>query len=169
MPELEFAAHERFCIEYVWDLDPGAAIIRTQHYKRQHWDGGEVVEEIPLEPFNKRDINYAAKIARRLLRYADVSDRIEELIDEKKLHTKVQHEQITARLLKIAEYEPKAEPTHSEVLSAVEKLAKHVLYYEDSDKGKMKTFAEAMKELLHDDSHEGQNDSPASPGDVQEG
>jgi len=169
MPALEYEQHERFCQEYVFDLDPGAAVIRTCCYKRREYEDGVVAREVPLQPYVKRDINYAAGIGRRLLRYPDVRERIEELLDEHKLQTKITHSQLTARLLKIADFEPDREPTHSEVLAAVEKLAKHSMYYQDADKNKMQTFAEAMKALLTDDSNSGQDDSSASTGDVQEG
>ena len=152
MPELEYTIHERFLQEYIFDLDGSAAILRTHCYKRQEYDGERWVNMAELDPESRKDRNYAGRIARRILRYPDVQERLEELLEEKALQTKITHDQITQEFLRIAQHECNGEPTHKEKIAALKELAKHTLYYEEGDKGKMKTFAQAMKELLSHDS-----------------
>lgn len=145
---LEYKKHERFCVEYCWDLDGGAAILRTRAYKRQEYDGERWVDVAELNPEERKDRNYAARIARRLLRYPDIQDRIDELLEEKRLQTKIKHEQLEQKLLSILDKEPRGNPTHNEILSVIEKLARRTNFYAEENKNQVDAVGKMFSQIF---------------------
>jgi len=133
MPVLEYDKQERFCQEYVFDLIGCAAILRTHCYERTEWTGEKYDFVAELDPTNRDDRNYAGRIARRILRYPDVRERIDELLKEKKLQTKINQDENNQHLLQMAQHECIDEPTQKEKLAAIKELNKiNGAYAEDN-------------------------------------
>lgn len=147
--------HERYCQEYIIDLNRIAAIMRTECYKAREYERDEdgnltgEYEEVRMDPANARHRRIASSIGSKLHSYPQVVDRIAELKLERKWRRTIEREEILERLRHIAfDFDLDHEPTYTEQLAALEKLARHANIYSEENKDRHDAVGEMFKTIF---------------------